>query len=425
MSKPKDPLYVRKRAILFAVLLFGIAIAVFIFQKVRGLKDLDLGTVDTNNWIAALQDTGSGTQAVIIKPDLTLVGSPEFVKETRDSDFSWRPDGNRLYVLSDRIDKEYQIFRWNLASNKFERKTIDRGGRRAPYFNSGQLSSDPTTLASGIVVVGGFVREFFPEDGRSSQLLPPRGKGVSTDQESGSTDQFEQLYQKLGQSFKQAIWTPNRDAIVAVMRREDGEVLIVQPLVAPEGNAKKLLPIAVIAGEEIDVDMNADGLAVATVNGFQFVDQGQIDKRFIDEKGKVHPPYRNAVFAFDPMTADQKEPVYLTASQDDKLSFSRPRIRPNANEVMIQAGAREGMNTKPEQTVLMPIVDKGGTKAQLIQKGIFDPSWHPTGKEIVYTKADPTGKRAIYVCDATGQGERRVSPEGGSFRRPQFSPQSK
>jgi Tol biopolymer transport system component len=79
----------------------------------------------------------------------------------------------------------------------------------------------------------------------------------------------------------------------------------------------------------------------------------------------------------------------------------------------------------PEQTVLMPIEDKGGTKAQLIQKGIFDPSWHPMGTEIVYTKADSTGKRSIFVCDATGQGERRVSPEGGSFRRPLFSPQSK
>ncbi|MFX9042746.1 hypothetical protein ABTN45_20195, partial [Acinetobacter baumannii] len=82
---------------------------------------------------------------VAIKPDGTIVESPDFVKGSRDRDAVWRPDGNRIFFSSDREEKAFNIYRWNLATNKVVRRTLGKIGKTDPSFSYlGTADSQPT-----------------------------------------------------------------------------------------------------------------------------------------------------------------------------------------------------------------------------------------------------------------------------------------
>ena len=83
---------------------------------------------------------------------------------------------------------------------------------------------------TGLMTAGGFVLEFDPKKGSTHQVLPPVGKERgSQEAEEGSASQFDEIYQRLGSSFREAKWLKGKEYVAAVMRREEGgEILIVQ-----------------------------------------------------------------------------------------------------------------------------------------------------------------------------------------------------
>lgn len=413
-----------KLAIRLIIGLFVIAVLVLGFQWWRSIRsDPDFGHANTVDMIGALEDTADGSQAVIFKADGTKIPSPDYKEGSVDRDFVWQPDGERAFFLSDRA-KGIHIFRWNPEANSLQQRSTDGGSKGTMIYGP---VGNPPVEQSALISAGGRVLRYDPKVPATYQIIPPKLKERASGEEGGSGGSFETFYERIGTSFKKAMWGKDRKWIIAVMRRDLGEVLILQnmtPLKDLNTGEEKLLPPNVMtAGQRVDFDVAADGRVVVTTTGFQFPEPDKAPKEYI-KNGKLVPPYRNAVTFFDPDNLG-KVGMKAVAVLPDEIGAMQPRLSPDGSKVLLAIGKPDADgNIVSAGLVAMPFSEGGGAQGAPILKGqATDASWSADGNKIVYIKHEDSGKRSVFVIRADGSDDKKISDGSTSYTQPVFSPQ--
>ncbi|HVL38987.1 MAG TPA: hypothetical protein VM328_06305 [Fimbriimonadaceae bacterium] len=418
-QQPKVALINRKLAQRFVILLFVIALLVAAIQLFRtyGGDPAELATADTAGWVAAVEVKGDGQQAVLIKPDGTIVRSPDYREGATDRDLAWRPNGNHLFFVSDRVEDVYHAFRWAIGANVVERRTTAKLSRSALAFLPSHVEGSSKNL---LLVRGGMVFELDPASGAEIRVVPrPENQRSGGDEEQMAE---EGLATEL--RFKRARWTPDRGWIVGVRRTETGEALVLQNMTP---NEQGLLPplVTVAAGQKVEFDVNPrTGEVVFTAQSFQFPDLRRVPPEFVKD-GRVTRPFHHWIGMVDPNRPERSVPP-IAISPDDKLAFGNPVVSPDGSTVAVVVGAYQDSSLTPEQLVVMPAAEGGGQQRTLVLAGrISQVSWHPNSRTLVFIRPDAQGKRSVFTIDRDGSGERNLTGGQGDFREPLFSPQSK
>jgi hypothetical protein len=411
-----------KRVIVWVVVLGAVA-AGLIWMLNNRSKMADLGSYNSAGDIAAIETQGDGARAVIIKANGTVVPSPEYREGATDRDITWKPDGNRLFFVSDRYRKneagsyEPHVFRWNPASNKVERRTIDSRGKGHLSFS---VPGSATPSETCLMLAGGTVLELDPTSGESKQVLPPRKQNstqASGRGEEGGKSQFEDTYQVLGTSFLSARWCKDKKYIAAIMRRENGAELL---MVQDTSGSKPPVPIA--AADHISMDINpVSGMIIYTLVGFQFIDTDPKNLQQFIKNGKIVPPYRHVLGMFDP---DTHQMTLIGTSNSDNVAFARPAVAPDGTTLAIIVGSYEQHNILPRELALVPAAANGGTTPQHLTPGfIEDASWDPAGEKLVFTRRQKDGNRAVVIINRDGSNATELT-KSSDFSEPAFSPQT-
>lgn len=408
----------------FALGLFGLAALILIYQRAKDFKtDIDIGSADTAGYVAAIQYLERGSRAVLLDASGKLVESPGYVEGKSDREIVWRPDGNRAFFSSDREEGVFNVFRWNPGNGKVERRSFGSRGKGAIAFPP---KGAPQANDRALIVSGGLVLEFSPKDGSTQQVLPPivtQDAGVAED--GGRGERTMAMYQRLGESFSAAAYGPDRAFIVATMRREDGEILIVQSM-TPEklrdGSLALPDPEVWLAGSRIDFDVSAQGAVVAATLGFRFPDPNAIPEEFVRD-GVATPPYRQAVLLIRPLEQDSR-PVLLMATDKDEQAMAWPRFSPDGKEIAVVMGAWEDpIQFRAMALARMPALEGGSAQATLLANGdVREPSWRPDGEALVFAMKEGEG-RPLFTISRDGGRPERFGPEG-DFGLPVFSPQT-
>lgn len=407
--------------------LIVVLILLGLVMAVQHFKDIDLpAKANTAGWLAALQAKDGGAQAVLIKPDGTIVPSPDYTEGANDREIVWRPDGNRVFFVSDRLINSNSsemgvdrrplpgIFRWNPASNKVER----RSQARAAYSKLA-FTNDANELP--LVISNGNVAEFDPTEGITSSIIPPRKKSDDSRREEGSVSNMEEIYGELGNSFKVAAWFgKGRKQIVGVLKSAEDETLLVQDL-TPTQNGRLPAPIIQATGDKIDMTVSPKTGAVAfTVQRFRFPRGTTIPPQFI-KNGKVVFPFRHLVGLLDP--AEPSRQLTVMQGKDDETAFGSPVFAPDGNSILLQAGIYQGEGDfVPKVLISVPAQDQAATRVSLVHKGpAYDAAYNADGSSIAYVERSAGDQRALHVMNADGSNDRVIAQ--GEFRGLRFSPQ--
>lgn len=412
-----QPKTVQKAAVRFAIglLLIAVLLAGYNFLRTYGQDLNNLGSTDTAGWIAAIREETEGSRLVAIKPDGTVLESPGYRDGATDRDFAWRPDGNQIIFTSDRKDGSFQLYRWNLANGSVEPRTT--GTRNFANPSYGGQAGGP------LVTSGGFVAEFDPVKMATTQVLPPTGREIALGSEEGSggTGQFDSVYSKIGSSFKEARYTADRSKIVAVMRRDIGEVLVVQQMV-PDKNGKVPPPGIIAAGEAIYFDLSpTSNVVVYSILDFEWPDLDNVPENF-REGGRVTRPFWHGVGIANLDNPQDPETNGLVApSNEDNLAFGPVRFSPDGSSFLVATGPKED-GFRARAVLNMPAKPNGASAASRVARGnVLDFSWAADGKRVAYILSEE-GKRSLRTVGVDGGGEQKVMD--GDFRRAVFSPQA-
>lgn len=451
MEQQKQPKIVQKLLLRTFFLLLGVAAVFLGIQYILNWRqDPDSGVADTNQMIAAIQMLDEGQQAVIFDGTGKKLPSPDFIPGKYDRDPVWRPDGNRLFFVSDRKDGINQLFRWNLASNKVEQRStgpINRSDPTFPVVDDPNDASEVKTAGESVLLVqNGFVTEFSVKDGIPTNQLTPHPafigdkKGIDPGGEDPSSGAglsrarmaravFDQFYKKFGNAFRTARWLRSGNYMVGVMKGDEQETLVIQRIQVnesdpPEEQMKQALPQGLLSGDKIDIDVDPkQDRIVVTVLNFQFVDRDNIPPAYIKDRKPVKP-FIHGVFFVDPTKPTAQALTPLVATNDVNQAFGPPAFSPDGSQVCLTAGTFADRDYAPNTLVVMPAQEGGAAAGTALVRGaIYEYSWHPTGGSLVYIKRD--GKaRAIFKINKDGSGETKVSDDG-NYMKPSFSPQSK
>lgn len=411
-----------------AILLFVVAGLFFAYQFYLSHKD-DWGAfkpAETNGDIAMIEILPSGSRAAVLTPDGRILHDESYVSGASDREIVWSPDGNSIFFVSDREQdalrstKAVHIFRWNPSQEKAEARTVGARSRSNPSFAIG----DPNeTKDACLMVSGGEVLELDPHSQKTSTLLPPRGNEIATGkgEGEGAESKFSAAYSQIGSSFRVARWCQGKKWIAAIMRRDEGEVLVAQSMEPIDG--KPAAPIPLAAGAHIEIAVNPkDGSLLYSVRDFQWPGPPPAEFR---KNGKVSRPYAHYVATWD---FDVKKPFsIIVATPDEKVCFGSIAPSPDGSSILLTVGKYDGDGSMTSNgLVSMPIKPNGGEEGKRLAEGeIFEPAWHPEGTQIVFARRTPDGKRSIIRILKDGTGEKELTTGKGSFSSPQFSPQSK
>jgi hypothetical protein len=431
-----------KRGIIGAVLIVVFLAGTFIVQNVR---DVDLpATTDTVGYVAAIQELPNGSQAVMIKPDGTLQLSNGYHDGENDRDPVWRRDGNRLFFTSDRDPqqasgraRQVNLFRWNPGSGRVERRTATQGS----YTGLTYSTTDPKGL--GLVALGGVIVEFDPVTGDTSPVLPSPPDKNAQDQagsEEGRKGSIENsFFSQYGSSFKSAVWFDDNKFIVAIMKGEEGETLLLQDMTMVQdpttGQMVLRAPIALGSGEHIDMDVNAKtGCIVFTLQAFKITERDikNIPPEYI-KNGQVAPPYRHMIGLLDPKALTPlgqtgtmaEQPQIIVQTPNDQNVFGSPMFSPDGSGIVVTYGVYSGGEMAMKGLVAMPASAGGGNSPSFIHKGpVTGMSFSGDGKHIAYSQREKDGTDSIHVMGNDGSGDQQLLVGKGSFTQPRFSPQT-
>lgn len=393
---------------------------------------IDLGTADTAGEIAAIQHLpgSEGDVAVLLKEDGSIMSAPNHAATIVDRDLAWRPDGNRLLFASDRDKRVFNIWMWKPESNEISRMTTGTRGQGQPNY---PVNNPIVGNQTALMISAGIVVEFDPIQQTRRQVLPFHNKEVPMSSASeegggGQDSQFTGDYGKLGTSFKTARWAKGKKYIAAVMRREDGEVLVLQNL-EPQTD-EEARPIAVVAGDKVQFDVDpVSARIVYTVQNFQYV---EITRNMQDEQGKLKPEFQKKPFShmvglidLDNPHAQDKTGV-IAATNDDKHSFGMPAISPDGSSVLVPVGPYVSGALEPAELDSLPCHPLGiRGMTHLIRGPADEPSWSPDGRQFTFVMRNSSGKRAIFTANKDASNMADKTGAKGDFSFPKFSPQTK
>jgi Tol biopolymer transport system component len=179
-----------------------------------------------------------------------------------------------------------------------------------------------------------------------------------------------------------------------------------------------------MAGERITMDMAADGTLVAGVEGFRWPDPENIPPEAIKD-GRPQAPYRNAVVAYRLEGGIPKLVTMAAVPNDESGFFIDPAISPDGARIVasLVRRATPAADLEYNGLIIMPVEEGGAGKGQGLLPGeASQPDWNGDGSRIVFLKK-AVGERQIYVVNADGSGEKRISELGRDYMRPRFSPQ--
>jgi hypothetical protein len=411
----KQPKVVQKLLVRTLVLVLVLGGALMFIQRTRQKDTSRTEKADTAGWISAVEYKNDGSEAVAIKPDLTVVRASGWKEGATDRDVAWAPNGNFLFFVSDRSEGGFHVFRWNPQRPEAEVRTVGTRGRSNPTF---KVKQDPNDLTM-LITSGGVVMEFDPSERAQTLVLPPVGREITvgSGDESGAQSQFAAMYGQIGNSFRYARWCGDDDHVVAIMRRDEGEVLIIQNMQVKDGSYGP--PNILAAGERIEFDVSpANGDVVFTVNGFQW--PGAPPEEFV-KNGKLTEPFQH--YAGIWKKAEGVLPP-IVASNDDKASFGSPAINPSGETVLLAVGPYRDGAVAREGLFSFPAKPGAGREGKPFLRGeIYEPSWDPTGTRVVYIKRDGPN-RSVYTARSDGSSEQSIT-SNGNFAFPKFSPQTK
>jgi|GEM_PF-1791816 len=439
-SVKADPEAVKKK-LAFRLLLGigGIAAIILGYTWFKNLSVDPGGTSPANTvgFIAAVENLKSGSRAVVFKLDDTKVDRPKHTNGVIDTDLAWRPDGSRLLFISNEGDGNFNIHRWNPTDSNVELRSQGASAKANLWFSG---PDEPGIGDQALVTSGGFVFQYDQKLATIVQILPPPRKktqGQSGD-EQGTTGQIEALYKQIGISFASAKWAIGHPIIWAVMRRENDEVFVLNPL---NGEVNKGMPAKLLAAKKIEFEVTPTGDAIVVLRQFQFVDTDNIPAQFLID-GKAVPPFDSAVY-FIPVDTQQPQLIchskgpnlyFGSVAKDtkplDKLpkgnyTFAQPSVSPDGTILaFVSAGLVGESEFKGMALVAIPLKQDGKLKgiARLAIGDVSEPSFSAESDKVVYLKREAGGKRAIFTAPATGGPESKVS-RGGDFSMPKFSPQ--
>jgi hypothetical protein len=426
--QPVQPKITQKLLLRSAIAIFILAGLVLAYQWYKRRESDPLGgqTLDTADWIAAIETTGDGRHVVAIKPDASVVQQNGVPKESQDRDVAWRPDGNFVAFASNRDKGKFTMFRWRPDGGSPEMRSLFGATQGSPYFL--RADADLHDLATGLVTGAGKVFMWEPKVPALRQVLPPpdpnsrTGASGEQDEGEGRVSQFEAFYDRLGKAFRLAKWTPDRRGVYAVMTRESGEILIFQRLDATK--PEEAIPRTIVAGDKIDFDIDQNtGNLYFSVQNFQYPTPESATEHL--KNGKLETPYHHAVGLIQ--ASHPGAITTLAKSFDDKTAFGSVTVSPDGQKVAYVEGAYAGDGNLDAKSLWVFVVagPNAGKRGQFVAGQVFEPSWSPDSNTLVYARRDGEGKRLIYTSSLDDPSPRLRSPDAGVFSNPVFSPQIK
>lgn len=386
----------------------------------------DVGTVDSEGWVLAVEDTDEGYRTVVFNPDgakTTLSGSAD---QEDDIEATWRPDGNKVMLISNREGGSFSVYRWQPDTQDAELR-MPRGTRNAAGLWYPQ-SGDALQNDGGIVIVSGLVHRIDQRTQKLTQILPPpsmnRG-GAQEEGASGMSGAMSGVYATLGTSFSAANWAGSDQALYAVMRREEGGFLLIYNRLGTDTSGMPFPPVQLAAGDRIDLDVLPNGVAAVAIEGYKWPDPNdpRIPEQF-KKDGELTVPFENVMFIARP-TAEGAPPnmtVAFSASNDQVLRH--PAFAPDGTAIIGSAGTLKEGQFKSDALIIFPPEEGGVQKAQPIVPGPAEmPAWHPNGKMIVYVGKDDQGRGRLFTINFATQ-TRKPLGEPGRFTNPMFSPKT-
>lgn len=416
---------------------------------------------DTKGWVAAIEETPQGTRAVAFKPDGTKVEMSRPAGGATDTEVVWRPDGDRLFVISSREGASFDVFRWNPVDGRVERRSVGSRAKSALYFGP---AGWPGLENSGLVVSGGSVFAYNQREQSLEQVLPPQFKerrtvGGSADAQ-GTVGQMEALYKEIGTSFVRAYWGRDRKWVWAVMGTETGQALVYQPLVPPKledgTDGPFPSPSRLVAADRIELTVDKDGQAFVVAHGEVELDlmrtagysekyQAELAKRTaaagleaiasesertaiiatiedgveaaLQSEEKQATDARAYFVVADGGPAGSIQPLYGLAGPG--RTFEQPAASPSDDRVLIVAVLEKGPDGKPARSLV--IISRSSEPVGVTVGDVSDPAWSADGQSIVFINRDQEGKKGVFVANLAGKEMKQVG-KGGDYSRPAISP---
>jgi hypothetical protein len=201
------------------------------------------------------------------------------------------------------------------------------------------------------------------------------------------------------------------------MRRESGEILVVQEMKIVDG--KYPPPHALIAGDHIDLAVNPkNGGLVYCVTHFQWPDAASAAP---GPDGKApKKPFVNAVGTFDFSGKNT-----ILAANNGELNFGSPAISLDGVSLAVVLSKTQNGDTTPVGLVTMPTSEDPNFKRKQFGGDIHEPSWAPDGAHILVAVRRPGKPRTIFEIPIDGSPPRDVTGDLGDFGFPKYSPQVK
>lgn len=379
--------------------------------------------VSTQGMIAALQLTERGSRAVVFTTDGRRIDSPPLREDQEDRDISWGPTGAHVFISSNREQEAFNIYRWNPVNNSFSRRSRGSRSQSAPRFmNDGTLVS----LSKGLMIAGGAVQELNPKVLSQEQILPPLT--IQTDQAEGggAVSAMSGAFGQIGDSIREAYWvkqdskgTPG--VIYTIMRREGGEVLVVNEITRNEKGEFAAKPQPVMAGRRIILRVAPNGRAAVGILGFQWPDPNAVPEDFRLPDGEFKTPWANGILML-PAPGEQTEQGPVGIFPADQ-GFTDIAISPDGNLLAVVIAAFKGDQATPEGLFVVPNQPGGINERRGIVPGsASSPSFGPDGDSLVYLRTE-NGRRVIYLFNAAAGQNSRISEPDKDYRLPLLSPQ--
>jgi hypothetical protein len=162
---------------------------------------------------------------------------------------------------------------------------------------------------------------------------------------------------------------------------------------------------------------------IFAVQGFRFPDDAPSeDPAVIASRKQRKKPFVNGLVRIDPTNAAR--PITIASSADNKTAYAQPSVDPNGSRVLFVLGSVNDAGAfTPRGLVVCPTTAAGiGQGTGLVKGEVFEPSWGPGGKQIVFV-AHEKGKRAIYLADIDGTSKKNMTGDTGDYGFPKLSPQ--